>query len=144
MPIEVRIADGLGGSSHAHVNGAGVVAVGPLDYSKSYNATAAVANTAYNLIEPKAGQIFVVTAILLYANKNVGVNDATVELYEADAIDTTTVFRSVLQTEMPQKTTRDLTGLNLQISAGKWLNVKTDDDDIFCTVLGYYSPLIAG
>lgn len=144
MSLRVNLEDGWGTGSTVWVSEAGVMATGPLDYSQAYNATADVANTAYNLIEPKAGQIFVVTAILLYANKNVGAGDATVDLYEADAVDTTTIFKSVLSTEMPQKTTRDLTGLNLKVSEGKWLNVKTDDDDIFCTVFGYYSPIKKG
>jgi len=33
-----------------------------------------------------------------------------------------------------------LTNINLILSEGKWLNVKTTDNTVYATILGYYIP----
>lgn len=136
--IETRLKDGHGTRATAKVTSRGQLVVAPLDYSLSYNATAGTANVAANLVTPNTNKRFVVTSIHLYANKNVGANDATVVLFEASSDTTATADKVVFQVEMPKNTARDLTGLNLIITQGKWLNIKTDDDDVFATILGYY------
>jgi len=141
MALDVKIQDGGGKGFGAKVSKWGIQATGPIEFSESYPVTASVANTAYNFISPIAGKQFIVTDILLYANKGVGAADATVEIYEADADNTTVVSKSVLLTEMLKQTSRDLIGLNLIVSPGKWLNIKTDDNTIFASVLGYYVPV---
>lgn len=111
------------------------------DYSTTATVKAEVASTGYNLIAPKTGYEIIITAILLYANKSVGAADATVDLYTSDVSGTdTTIKETIIQTEMPTRTIRDLTGLSLRVAAGRWVNVKTDDDDVFATVLYYYIP----
>lgn len=138
MSVRFNIADASGLGYGAKVTSRGQLVVSPLDYSTAYNATADVINTAYNLIEPRTGQRFVITAILLYANKNVGAGDATVVLYEATSSSTTTASKTIFTAELPKSATRDLTNLNLIVSEGVWVNIKTDDDDIFATIFGYY------
>lgn len=139
MPLDIRIQDGWGTGSRACVTPRGQIIVGPLEYSQPYNVTADVANTGYNLIPPKADKVFIVTSIHLTANKNVGVGDAAIVIYEADSPTETTVVKSVFNLEMLRNSSRDLININLIVSEGKWLNVKTDDDDVFVTVLGYYA-----
>jgi hypothetical protein len=139
--MPTKITDGSGSGFIARVSQYGVLATGSLEFSTAYPITASAINTGYNFVPPIADHQFVVTSILLYANKNVGVNDATVEIYEADAVDSTTISKSVLSTEMVKQTSRDLTSLNLIVSKGKWLNLKTDDATIFASVLGYYVPV---
>ena len=141
MSIEVRLKDGKGTGNLAKVTSRGQLVVGASDFSTAYSVEVNATGTAFNFIEPIGGKIFVITGILLYANKDVGVNDATVEIYEATAIDSTVVVNSVLTTEMVKQTNRDLLGLTLKVSEGFWLNIKTDDATIFATVLGYYTDL---
>jgi hypothetical protein len=138
MAVCVKLEDGSGTSSGAKITTRGQLVTAPLDYSKAYNATAGTANTAANLVVPVVGWQFVITSIHLYANKNVGAGDATVVLYEASASDTATVDTTIFTAEMVKQTSRDFTGLNLIVTVGKWINVKTDDDDVFATILGYY------
>lgn len=138
MTIDVKIKDGWGSGSEACVTERGQLITSPLDYSLAYPVAAAVDNTAYNFVPPISGKRFVVTDILLYANKGVGASDAAVEIYEADSATETTIVKSILAIEMLKNTSRDLIGLNLLISEGKWLNIKTDDNTIFATVMGYY------
>lgn len=140
MAIDIAVTGGTGRQARATVTNRGQLVTAPLDFSTAYNATAGTANTAANLVTPVNGKRFVITSIHLYANKNVGAGDATVTLYEASAVDTATVDASIFLAEMPKNSARDLTGLNLIVTEGKWVNVKTDDDDVFATILGYYVP----
>jgi len=141
MTLNVEIVDGRGGGAKARCTTRGELVINRFAYSTPYTATAAVINTAYNFVGPISAKQFVVTDILLYANKNVGAGDASVQVYEATSATETTVSKAVLDIEMLKQTSRDLTGLNLIISEGKWLNIKTDDNTIFATVMGYYVPV---
>jgi len=138
MSIDVKIKDGKGSGSQACVTSRGQLVVAPLSFSTAYAVSATVVNTAYNFIEPVSGKQFVITDILLYANKGVGVADATVVLYAADSATTLTETKIILSIEMLKNSSRDITGLNLIMVEGRWLNIKTDDNTIFATVMGYY------
>ncbi len=138
MAVEAFIGDGCGGGQRAAVSSRGQLIVGPLDFSLAYSVEATATATAYNFVGPKAAKRFVITDILLYADKNIGVNDASVQIYEADADDETTIVTTLLDIEMVKQTSRDITGLNLLVTEGKWVNLKTDDATIFGTLMGYY------
>ena len=114
-----RIEDGWGKGVKACVSTRGQLVTAPLEFSTFYNVKAEAAATGYNLVPPKTGKRFVITDIMLYANKNVGAADATVDLYEASSTTSTTVDTSILNTEMLKQTTLALTGLNIN-----WLGYK--------------------
>lgn len=134
--LEVGLRNGNGYA--AKITSRGQLVTSPLDYSESYAVTAAVINTGYNFITPKTGMRFVITAILLTTDKNVGATGASITVYEGSSATTATVDREILTVEMLKQTSRDITGLNLITTEGKWLNVKTDDNNLYATVLGYY------
>lgn len=138
MTISTVLRDGKGNGGEACITTRNQLVVAPLDFSTAYPVTANVINTAFNFVPPVASKRFVVTDILLYANKGVGASDATVDVYEATSATESTIDKSILAIEMLKQSSRDLTGLNLLISEGKWLNIKTDDNTIFATVMGYY------
>jgi FlaG/FlaF family flagellin (archaellin) len=138
VALKVIIEDGRGNGSLGRVTTRGELVVNRFDYSTAYNATAGTANTAVNFVGPIASQQFVITDILLYANKNVGAADATVVIYEASSDSTATVDKTLFTTEMIKQSRADLVGLNLIVAEGKWVNMKTDDDDVFGTIMGYY------
>lgn len=138
MTISTNIEDGSGSSNKAKVTNRGQLVTGPIDFSRAYSVDVDTINTAFNFVPPIAGKRFVITDILLYANRNVGVNDATVEIYEATGATVTTVSTSILLAEMLKQSSRDITGINLIVSEGRWINIKTDDNSIFATVMGYY------
>jgi len=139
MGINTTIIDGSGSGKNAKVSSRGQLITSPLEFSIAYTVEVNATATAFNFVPPLSGKQFVITDILLYADKNVGVNDASVQIYEADAINTTTISKTILDIEMVKQTSRDITGLNLIISKGKWLNIKTDDATIFATIMGYYA-----
>jgi hypothetical protein len=137
--ISAQIKDGKGGGYQAKVTKRGQLVTAPLDYSTAYfNAVNAV-DTAFEVTGPNASRQFVITDILLDADKNVSANTAgTIVLYEADSGTSTTATKTILTIEMLKNTARVITGINLIVTAGKWLNIKTTDATIYATILGYY------
>ena len=136
--IGINLISGVGTRARAAVTTRNELVVGRSDYNNSYNVTADVADTGYNLVGPVFGKRFVITNIFLYANKNVGAGDATVVLYEASADNTATVDKTIFTAEMVKQTARDFFDFNYLVTEGKWVNIKTDDDDVFATISGYY------
>jgi hypothetical protein len=79
------------------------------------------------------GSQFIITDIILIADKNV-TTDTLVEIYEASGPDSTVVDKAIFTTEMLKNSDLVLTGLNWKVNSGKYLNAKTDDDDVFATI----------
>lgn len=140
MTISTNIEDGAGTSNKAQVTTRGQLVVGAIDYSTAFTVTADATNTAFNFVPPIAGKRFVITDLLLDAGKNVSASTAgTVVIYEAVAIDTATIDKTILSIEMLKNTNRVITGINLIIvSEGRWINIKTTDATVTGTILGYY------
>lgn len=137
--INANIIDGKGDDYKVKVTSRGQLITAPLDFSDAYSVSATVINTAYNFVTPKIGFRFVITDILLNADNSVGTTPgATVVLYEAASLTSTTATKTILSIELVKQTNRDITGLNLIVSEGVWLNIKTDDNNINATVLGYF------
>ena len=141
MPQKTNIIDAHGTNKGVRVSEYGQLVTGAIAYSTPVAQTLTVINTAYNFVAPLSGHKIVITAMLLYANKNVGVNDAIVNVYEADAEDELTIANPIITTEMVKQTSRDLLNLNLIIQEGKWINAKTDDASVFMTIMYYYVPV---
>ena len=137
--INTKIADGSGGNNRAKVTHRGQLVTAPLSFSEPYTATANATGTAFVLAAAKVGKRFVITDILLDADKNVSASTAgTVVLYEATAAASTTEAKTILSIEMLKNTNRSITGLNLIVTENVWLNIKTTDATIYATILGYY------
>lgn len=139
--ISVNIKDAHGGGTSARVTSIGELVVAPISYSDVSTKTLDVDNTPVNFYPPLAGQQFVITSIHLNANKSV-TQDCLVEIYEATGIDITAVAKSILSIEMTTNSFRDIPSLNLLVSKGVFINGRTDDDDVFTSILGYYIPII--
>jgi len=133
----VHIKDGQGSGHLASVSSTGALLVTPPAFEEVSYADMTSANTAYEMFAPIYGKQFVMTGIIVTAKKNVA-QDEIVEVYEADSGDSTTVTKAILTLEMLASSSRDITGLNLLISAGSFLNVKADDNDTAVSIVGYY------
>ena len=136
------LKDGYTGNT-ATVTEYGQLVVAPIAYSSVVQAELAVINTAYNLLVPTQGQQIVITDIILTANRAIGANDATIDLYLADS-PTALVFTpadAVLSLELEKNGKLALTGLNLITRAGAWINAKTNDNTVFVTLMYYRVPV---
>ncbi len=119
----------------------GQLAVAPLAYSEPSFKKLDANNTAFTFVAPQDGHQIIITDIILTANKNVGANDATVDIYEADSELTTVITKSIIELEMIKQSSLALTGLNLLVPPGLWVNAKTDDNDVFVTIMYYRVPV---
>jgi len=128
-----------GNGNEAIVTHRGQLVTAPLSFSEAYTATVNATGTAFVIAPAKVNKRFVITGILLDADKNVSANTAgTIDLYETTDAASTTATKTILSIEMLKNTNRALTGLNLIVTENVWLNIKTSDATIYATILGYY------
>lgn len=128
-----------GNGNEAIVTHRGQLVTAPLSFSEAYTATVNATGTAFVIAPAKVNKRFVITDILLDADKNVSANTAgTIDLYEATSSTSTTASKTILSIEMLKNTNRSITGLNLIVTENVWLNIKTSDATIYATILGYY------
>ena len=137
--IDTKISDGSGGGHLARVTHTGELVTVRGNYDSTFNAAMTSINTAYNLVTPKSGFQFIVTGIVLNADKNVSATDGAIaELYEATTDTTTTASKTLLTLNIGRNTTVPLTGILIQTTKGVYVNAKTDDATVNITLLGYY------
>ena len=136
MTIPVNL---VGGGSEVRVTPYGELVTSALAPNISRHHSMTAINTAYNFAVPVNGKVMRLQNILIYANKGVGTNDATVEIYTTDAIDSLVAIETVMTLELPKYASRDLVGLNLELPIGVYLNAKTDDATVYATMMGYYT-----
>ena len=139
MTAPIRIVDPHTGVG-AKVTEFGQLVTSPIDYSVSSQIVANVDDLPYNLVGPEHGRSIIVTSIILTANKDVGVNDATVTVYSSST-ETSTTGEDVFQIELARNGQLVLSGLNLKVESGLFLNVKTNDTTVYATVLYYRVPV---
>lgn len=135
--IHVGLSD-YQSKNRAHITPQGQLATAPISYSTPVAREMSVVDTAYSFAIAKASRRIVITSLFLYANKGVGANDATVEIYETSSLESTTVDKSIIKVEMLKQTNLPLTGLNWVTNPGVFLNGKTDDATIFAVIGAYY------
>ena len=141
MVTPTHIIDGTGTGARACVTTNGQVVTAPYAYDDVSFMELAEANTAYNFFEPKDGKQFVITGMYAKADKQVSsTTEATVVLYEGDSSSTTTVDKTLFSAAVLQYDQISITPMNLLVTAGKFVNGKTTDDDVHVTLFGYYVP----
>lgn len=138
MSISVNVTDPQT-SDTARVTTYGALVTASAKFDESSFQAMDLDNTAYNFYVPKFGQQFVITGMIVKGDKQVASNtNATVIVYEATSVDTTTADKVIVQFEVGQNESIPVPRLNFLVSKSRWVNAKTDDDDIHMTILGYY------
>lgn len=141
MSANVGIKDSKTGQS-VRVTRFGQLVVSPLDYSTPLERELDTINTAFNFLAPEDGKNIVITDIVLSADKDVSnVDPAEIEIYEADAADSLTAAPSIISPRLIRSANLALTGLNLLIPEGKWVNAKTNDNNVLITIMFYRVPV---
>ena len=137
--IKVKLNDGTGAGHAAKITHTGELVTVRGNYDQTFQDSLALTNTAYNLVVPKTARQFIITGIVINADKNVSVTDgAVVEVYEATDATTTTATKTILTLNIGKNSTIPLTGILIQTTKGTFLNAKTDDATVNITLLGYY------
>lgn len=135
MSIEVQIVGKTG--RLAEVSPLGQLVTAPLAYATGTFQDMGTVDTAFNFVTPTPGKRFVITGLLISTNRNVGVNGAIIIIYEAASATSTTVDKTLAQVEMTKNQLLPIPGLNSIVTEGKFVNGKTDDDDVSVTLSGY-------
>ncbi len=127
----------------ARITQHGQLVTSPIAFSTPVTKDINVIDTAFNFVAPEDGLSTVITGIFVGADKNVSnTTPAEVEIYTANADDSTTVITSILQPRVIRSENVPLTGLNLLVGEGIWINGKTNDAGILLTVMFYKVPVI--
>lgn len=144
IDVELKGVDTHGHISKVNVTPLGQLVTAPFAYDEVMSDTLTSTGTAYNFFLPKTKARFVLTVALIAADRNIGASGSLVEIYEASTADTTTVDKAIMSVDLIKNTSRDVVGLNLLITQGKYINVKCDDSNIAVTLMGYYVPVFQG
>ncbi len=125
----------------ASVVNEGSLAVSPRHYNEIFSIKLDVAAQVYNIVPAKSGYYFVGQVLIMTGNKNIGTSDATVTIYAATEEDGAyAAGTEFLQLELEKNGKIIIPGMNLITrDKGIWVNATTDDDDVYLTLLGYYT-----
>ena len=142
MTLDVNISDGSGSGRHkARVTHNGELIV--RDAAKFSTAIRTILDgtgTAFNITPPKAGSNYIVTGLLVNADKSVTAT-AVVEIYESSSATSTIQDKGVITIDVTKNTTIPLFPLRLIVSEGAFLNAETDDATVNITTLGYFTSV---
>lgn len=98
-----------------------------------------VANQAYSYYLPLAGSRFILTGVVATADKDVTA-DATIVVYEADSPESTTVDKTLFQFVLLKNQQLVIPNFLIKVTPSVWVNGKTDDDDVYMSVIGHFVP----
>lgn len=135
--MKTEIKDKESGNS-ATVTEFGQLVTAPVSYSQPVEVLLDATATAFNFIEPRSGTSIVITDILTYAARTVSpTTPADIQVYQSDEVDSSTVLGGIVSPQLTSGGQSELTGLNLLIPEGRWVNAITDDADVKITIMFY-------
>ena len=112
----------------ARVTSRGEFITGAIEHSQPFYVELGVDAQIYNAVPGKVGWNFVITGMIIGADRNVS-TDCTVHIYESTSADGTSV-KDIFIGDINKGQTLPLTGLNVITEATRWINATTDDDDV--------------
>jgi hypothetical protein len=131
--------EGSSNGNRARVSRNGELIVSPLSHDDTSFQNMVLIDTAYNFYTPESGKEFIITSLIVFADKSISDTSPTIiEVYEASQPDTTTVDKTLLQFGMAKLSTLPIVPLRLKVNAGKYINAKTDDNNVLMTIMGYH------
>lgn len=141
MAGPVNIQDSHTGNT-ARVSRFGQLITAPLAYSEPVQQNLNIIDTAFNFLEPETGKSIVITDIIVSADKSVSVTDpAEIEIYESDEIDSLNIVQGIVSPRLLRGGDFNVTGLNLLVPEGRWVNATTSDNNILITIMFYRIPV---
>lgn len=124
----------------ATVTDQGQLIVAPVSYSEPVSLTITASAAYYEFFGPLPKKKVVITDIVLYSDRNVGVEDANVIIYQATASGSilVTATDTFLSVDVPKNGSLALTGLNWISDGGVWIAGQASDTNVQATIAGYY------
>lgn len=121
----------------AKVTSNGELITAPFNFDMGIRKVLNATGTAFNHVVPKSGEKFIITGLIINADKNV-TSSAVTEFYEADSPTNTTASEGLVTIDVPKNETVVITGINMETNQGVYLNSKTDDATVNFMVLGHF------
>jgi len=127
--------------NRASITSRGALVVAPYSYDETVFKLLGTDDAGVTFYEPIVDKRFVITGILAAGNLSIAANAlATVTVFESAALDSSTSTKDRLEFGITRLQVETISPLNILIKEGVFLNAKTDDDDVFMTIMGYYVP----
>lgn len=124
----------------AKVTERGELVTAPLSFSTPVFHSLVVDDIADTWFKPRAGERLVITSLIIQTDRNVVTTGVTVDVYEASAENSTTIDTQLIQFDMGRQDTIIITGTNVIITEGKFVNAKASDSNVLITISGYFVP----
>ncbi len=140
IPVELKDSKS---DNRATITERGQVVVAPIDFSVPIEISLILDNVPVNIIEPQVNRQFIITEIIASADRNVGVNGSILEIYETDAIDSSTPTRDIVTLEIAKSAIVPITGLNWITNPAVWINAVMDDNNVTLTLSGYFVKTVS-
>jgi hypothetical protein len=138
LPVKIVGATPSGLLVNVEVNEAGELKVAQGDFDLTKFQELGVDDQVYNFYGPRVGKQFVLTGLLAYGDKQIATTNSTVEIFEADAPDSGTVKRIILQFEIGQSQSIPFPNVRILANPGVWINARCDNDDVHLNIVGHY------
>lgn len=138
MGSKGMISDGRGTRQRVKVTSRGQLVAAPLEFSEIKSVVLDTINIPFSLVTPRSGKQFVITDLVLYADKNVGPADASLQIYAAQSLNGVVGVNPLISMELLKNQSIPLTGLNIITPEGVWINAVTNDNNVFINIAGYY------
>jgi len=127
----------------ARVTRTGQLVVAPFAYDETKFNVLDVAGTAVNFFTSKADSQFVITGVIATGDLQIAANAvAEVVILEGDNETDATGTKTLIQFGITRLQSVSYLPLNLLVTEGKFVNAKTDDDDVHMTIMGYFIPAL--
>ncbi len=127
----------------ASITSRGALVVAPYAYDEVVAKSTASDDVPINFFPPLLNKRFVITAILLTSDSDV-VGSAITTVYEGTSLADTVVGKLIMIVDLLKNSNRDITGLNIIVGEGKFVNLKADDTTVSAVITGYYVPAAEG
>lgn len=137
MTVGFFIKDGQGKNKSAKVSDNNEILT-TNQFSQATKITLVSDNTPINLVKPRAGEKLIITGLIVNTNRDIGVNGALIEIYEASSELASTVDKAILSFDLIKNQTAITSPLLIETTAGKFINAKADDSQVNVTILGYF------
>lgn len=123
----------------ATVSREGTLAVGGLPSEPIFQELDAI-NTAFKFFAPLPGIEYCITQIVISTNKDVGVDGATIDIYEGETETTTTIARSLYRLKLLKNAFAPIMPMFISVNPERWILAKTDDDVVEITIAVFQVP----
>ncbi len=112
-----------------------------LQFSSAEKISLIADNVVVNIVKPRSGQKMIITGLIVNTDRDIGVNGANVQIYEAVSATTSTSAKDILTFDLIKNSTVVTAPILIETVAGRYINAVADDSIVNVTLLCYFVPV---